>query len=165
VLTEKGFHITPDVVVDGLSRVNWPGRLQVLSRQPLLVVDGAHNPYSARVLRQSLERYFNFDRAVLIIGASYDKDIAGIITELVPLFDTVIVTRSAHPRAATTDRVIAEINRHGIDARAAGDISTALPLALTLAGKKDLICVTGSLFVVAEAMEQAQKLGLSHAGL
>ncbi len=161
ILIEKGFHISRDTISDGLSRVNWPGRLQVLSRHPLLVVDGAHNPYSVRVLRQSLEQYFNFNRAVLIIGASYDKDITGIVAELVPLFDTVVVTRSAHPRAAAASRIVAEFSRHGVTAPATEDISTALPLALTLAGENDLICVTGSLFVVAEAIEQAQKLGLT----
>jgi dihydrofolate synthase/folylpolyglutamate synthase len=112
-------------------------------------------------LRQSLEQYFNFNRAVLIIGTSYDKDIAGIVAELVPLFDTVVVTRSTHPRAAAADRIVAEFSRHGVTAQATEDISTALPLALTLAGENDLICVTGSLFVVAGAIEQAQKLGLT----
>ena len=92
VLVERGFHISGDNIADGLARVNWPGRLQVLSHRPLLVVDGAHNPDSARKLKQSLEQYFSFDRAILIIGTSADKDIAGIVSELVPLFDTVIAT-------------------------------------------------------------------------
>ncbi|MBA7496064.1 Folylpolyglutamate synthase [subsurface metagenome] len=160
VLAEKGFHISRDNITDGLARVNWPGRLQVLRRCPLLVVDGAHNPHSARTLKQSLEHYFGFDHAILIIGSSYDKDIAGIISELVPLFDKVIVTRSTHPRAMATAPIVAEFSRHGVAAQATEDISTALPLALTLAGEKDLICVTGSLFVVAGAIEQAKVLGL-----
>jgi dihydrofolate synthase/folylpolyglutamate synthase len=112
-------------------------------------------------LKQSLEQYFDFDRAILIIGASSDKDIAGIVSELVPLFDKVIVTRSIHPRAMATASVVAEFSQHGVEAQEADDISTALSLALTLAGEKDLICVTGSLFVVAEAIEQADKLCLT----
>ncbi|GAH21737.1 unnamed protein product, partial [marine sediment metagenome] len=58
VLAEKGFHISGDSITKGLAQVSWPGRLQVLSRRPLLVVDGAHNPDSARKLKQSLEQYF-----------------------------------------------------------------------------------------------------------
>ncbi len=161
VLAEKGFHISGDSITKGLAQVSWPGRLQVLSRRPLLVVDSAHNPDSARKLKQSLEQYFDFDRAILIIGASSDKDIAGIVSELVPLFDKVIVTRSIHPRAMATAPIVAEFSQHGVEAQATDDISTALPLALTLAGGKDLICVTGSLFVVARAIEQAGKLCLT----
>jgi len=161
VLAKKGFHISTDSISNGLAQVRWPGRLQVLSRHPLLVVDGAHNPDSARKLKQSLEQYFEFDRAILIIGLSADKDIAGIVSELVPLFDKVIATHSIHPRAMPTASVVAEFSRHGVEAPAAEDISEALPLALRLAGENDLICVTGSLFVVAGAIEQAEALGLT----
>jgi len=161
VLSEKGLHISGDSITNGLARVSWPGRLQVLSRHPLLVVDGAHNPYSARKLNQSLEQYFDFDRAILIIGVSSDKDIAGIVSELVSLFDKVIVSHSIHPRAMAIAPIVAEFSRYGVEAKATDDISIALPLALTLAGEKDLICVTGSLFVVVAAIEQAKELGLT----
>ena len=157
VLAEKGFHISGDSITKGLAQVSWPGRLQVLSRRPLIVVDGAHNPHSARKLRQSLEQYFDFDRAILVIGVSSDKDIAGIISELVPLFDKVIVTRSTHPRAMATAPIVAEFGKYRLEALETDDISAALSLALTLAGDKDLICVAGSLFVVAGAIEQAGK--------
>jgi dihydrofolate synthase/folylpolyglutamate synthase len=161
VLTEKGFHISWDSITNGLVRVNWPGRLQVLSRYPLLVVDGAHNPDSAHKLKQSLEQYFDFDRAILIIGLSADKDIAGITSELVSLFDKVIVTHSTHPRAMAVAPIVAEFRRQRVEAQVTDDISIALRLALTLAGKKDLICVTGSLFVVAGAIEQIKALHLT----
>ncbi len=161
VLVEKGFHISGESITNGLARVSWSGRLQILSRRPLLVVDGAHNPYSARKLREALEQYFDFDRAILIIGLSSDKDLAGIVSELVPLFDKVIATHSIHPRAMATAPVVAELSRHGVEAQATDDISIALPLALSLAGEKDLICITGSLFVVAGAIEQTKPLGLT----
>jgi dihydrofolate synthase/folylpolyglutamate synthase len=160
VLSEKGFNISKDSITNGLARVSWPGRLQVLSRRPLLVVDGAHNPDSARKLRQSLERYFEFSRAVLVFGASADKDIAGIISELMPLFNRVVVTRSLHPRSMDAVPIVAELGRHGVEAQVADDIAAALSLALAQAGEKDLVCVAGSLFVVAEAIEQAGRLGL-----
>ena len=158
VLAEKGFNISRDSIIDGLARVDWPGRLQVLSHHPLLVVDGAHNPASARKLKESLEQYFDFDRAVLVIGTSFDKDIPGIVSELFPLFDEVIVSRSRHPRAAEPAKVVAEFARHGVEAQAVEDVASALSLSLSLAGERDLICVTGSLFVVAEVIEQ-QKSG------
>jgi dihydrofolate synthase/folylpolyglutamate synthase len=174
VLTEKGFNISRNSITSGLARVSWPGRFQILSLQPLMVVDGAHNPDSARSLKQSLEQYFgvltgrtketrsinsprhlDFDRAVLITGVSCDKDIAGIVSELFPLFDRVIVTRSRHPRAMEPALLKAEFAKHGVEAQVGDDVPTAISLAL--AGGRDLICVAGSLFVVGETIEQVSK--------
>jgi len=151
--SSKGFSISRDSIAKGLARVNWPGRLQILSHHPLLVVDGAHNPDSAQKLRQSLEQYFEFDRAILVIGASLDKDVAGVVSELAPLFDKVIVTCTCHPRAMTSPPIVAEFRRHGIEAQVAEAIPEALSLALNIAGNRGLICATGSLFVVGETME------------
>jgi len=160
VLADRGFKITGHSIAVGLARVSWPGRLQVLNLKPLLVVDGAHTPDSARRLRESIEKYFDFDRAILIIGASADKDISGILSELVPVFNKVIATRSIHPRSMPTEPVIGELRRLGVEAQEAGDVSIAMSQALSEVGENDFICVTGSLFVVAGAIEEAEKLGL-----
>ena len=156
-LMERGYRISPENIADGFARVDWPGRLQVLKRHPFVVADGAHNPYSAAKLREALKKHFTFEHATLIIGTSSDKDISGIVSELAPIFNRVIVTRSTHPRAQSVTTLVAEFKRHGIDAEATDDISDALPLALSGAGKNDLICVTGSLFVVAGAIEQISR--------
>jgi len=79
--------------------VYWPGRLEILSREPLVVVDCAHNPYSARTLRQTLAEWFPDQSWMLIFGASADKDIAGMLEALLPISDYTIVTRAEHPRA------------------------------------------------------------------
>jgi dihydrofolate synthase/folylpolyglutamate synthase len=159
VLAGRGFNISRNSIVNGLARASWPGRFQILSHHPLLVVDGAHNPDSARKLRQSLVEYFDFDRAILVMGVSSDKDVAGIISELAPLFDKVIVTRSHHPRAMALEQLIAEFRRCGVEVQAVECVPEALSLALSMAGGRDLVCVSGSLFVVAEAMEQAKIRG------
>jgi len=156
VLVEKGFNISTDSITDGLARVSWPGRLQVLGHHPFLVADGAHNPDSARRLIQSLKQCFDFDRATLVVGASSDKNIAGVVSELFPLFDKVIVTRSRHPRAMAPALLRDEFARRGVEAEIADDIPAALSRAASLVHDRDLICVTGSLFVVAEAIEQAR---------
>jgi dihydrofolate synthase/folylpolyglutamate synthase len=160
VLIEKGNKISLKSIVQGMKEVNWEGRLQVLNRHPLVVVDGAHNRDSAQKLRQALEQYFKFDRAILIIGMSSDKDLSGIAAELAPAFQQVIITRSTHPRAMATPSIAAEFKKYPLEVQQIDDISIALPLALSLAGEKDMICVTGSLFVAAGAIEQAVALGL-----
>ena len=160
VLIEKGADIPPQAVLQGMQNVNWEGRLQVLNRHPLVIADGAHNQDSAQKLRQSLQQYFKYDKAVLVIGMSSDKDLPGIVAELAPAFSQVIVTRSMHPRAMAAAPIAAEFNKHGITALQTDDIAEAMPLALSLVGENDMICVTGSLFIAAGAIEQAMILGL-----
>ena len=159
VLAAKGVNISRDSIISGLAQVRWAGRLQILSHHPLLVVDGAHNPDSARKLKQSLAEYFDFDRAILIMGASSDKNADGMVSELAPLFDEVIVTRSRHPRAMEPNQLEDEFKRHGVKTRRVEAVPEALSLAMSIAGAQDLICVTGSLFVVAEVMEQVNTPG------
>jgi dihydrofolate synthase/folylpolyglutamate synthase len=158
VLAEKGFDIPTEKVAEGFSKIEWPGRFQVLRRKPPVVVDGAHNIDAARSLKKALKEYFDFEKAILVMGASDDKNIKGVIAELAPLFDRVIVTRSCHPRAMAPAPLAAEFARHGLKACIAEDVHSALSMALSLAGEKDLVCLAGSLFIVGEAIEAAAKI-------
>ena len=161
VLAGRGFNISQNNIITGLAKVSWPGRFQIVRRSPLIVVDGAHNPASARSLGQSIEHYFkDFNQAILVIGTSSDKDIAGIVSELHPLFDRVIVTRSRHPRAVATAPIVTEFRKHRVKARVAETVPEALSLAQAQASDRDFICITGSLFVVGEAIEELNKCGL-----
>ncbi len=160
VLSEKGFGITVKGIAKGFAQVEWPGRFQVLRRNPPVVVDGAHNIDAARSLKKALKEYFDFERAILVMGASDDKNIKGVVAELAPLFDRVIVTRSRHPRAMAPAPLAAEFARHGLKARIAEDVPAALSLALSMAGEKELVCLAGSLFIVGEALAAA-KLSLT----
>jgi dihydrofolate synthase/folylpolyglutamate synthase len=158
VLIESGVRISPNSIIDGMAQVHWPGRLQILSTEPLFIVDGAHNADSARRLREAIRKYFQFEHLILIIGSSDDKDIAGIIGELASIVDGVIVTQSRHPRATPASKLIAEFSHWGVHPRVAEDMSSAITMAQGSAGSKDLICVTGSIFIVAEAIEYLEKL-------
>lgn len=161
VLKEKGFGITAENITQGLANVKWAGRIQILKQNPLLVVDGAHNPDAAAKLKRSLREYFSFNRAILIIGVSSDKDIDGIVRELKPLFDEVIVTRSQHPRAMATDQLRDTFRKYGTDIRVTENIADAMAIALKIAKAQDIICVAGSLFIVAEATAEIERLALS----
>jgi dihydrofolate synthase/folylpolyglutamate synthase len=152
-LGDSGFRFSGEDMAEGLAQLSWPGRLQILKHRPWVVVDGAHNGDSARRLKESLSQYFDFDQAILVMGTSGDKDIAGMIAEWAPFFQKVIVTQSHHPRAASASVLIAEFARQGMTGQVEESTSSALSLALSMAGDRDLVCVTGSLFVVAEAME------------
>jgi dihydrofolate synthase/folylpolyglutamate synthase len=127
--------------------------MHIVNRRPLIVVDGGHNPGAAKSLKEALLQYFKPAEAILVIGCSNDKDIAGIVRELAPLFNRVIATRAANPRSTQPAVLAAEFARYGTNTRVAEDIPQALQEARAIAGEKDLICITGSLFVVGEALE------------
>ncbi|MBI2869324.1 MAG: bifunctional folylpolyglutamate synthase/dihydrofolate synthase [Chloroflexi bacterium] len=153
VLRELGANIPRGALAEGLARVSWPGRLQVLRQRPWLVIDGAHNAYSCAKLMEALREYFRFARLVLIFGASADKHVAGMAAELAPRADAVIVTSSRHPRATRTGLLVGEFRQRGKAPLVAGDVAAALAMALSEAGPDDLICACGSIFLVAEVME------------
>lgn len=164
VLAEMGFNITHDDIINGLGKASWPGRFQILGQKPLIVADGAHNPAAIRQLKLSLADYVKncidyrkngkpFDKAILVIGASADKDISGIVSGLFPIFDKVIVTRSCHPRAMETKLIVAELLKYRLKTCVTESVSEAMLLALSIACERDLICISGSLFVVGEAIE------------
>jgi len=156
-LIERGAKVKVADITRGLARVRWEGRLQVLRRKPWLVVDGAHNANSTMRLVKALKDYFTYDRAILIFGASHEKDIGGMVAELASLGGKVIVTRTRHPRAARTDVLAGEFSKHGIKAEVAEAVGGAIEKALAEAGADDLIIATGSLFLVAEVMEYVRK--------
>lgn len=158
VLANLGMEVSPESIAKGLSQVYWPGRLQILQYEPLFVVDGAHNADSARRLREALKQYFDFDGVILIIGTSEDKDIAGMVAELSPFPSTVIVTRSRHPRAVEISKLVAEFSKWGITPLVKEKVTSAVELALARAKPRELICATGSLFIVAEVIEHMKGL-------
>ncbi|MBI4301312.1 MAG: bifunctional folylpolyglutamate synthase/dihydrofolate synthase [Chloroflexi bacterium] len=153
ILQSQGITLAPTAMADGLSQVRWRGRLEILQRSPLVVADGAHNAHSARRLKEALLEYLDFDRLILIIGTSSDKDIEGIVKELSPLADEVMVSRSQHPRAANPELLAEAFTKLGLTAQVRENVAQALTQALAQAEERDLICITGSLFIVAEAIQ------------
>lgn len=148
--------ISSEHIARGLAEVRWPGRFQILRREPLLVVDGAHNSESAMRLRESIGEYLTYRRLILIIGVSSDKDLDGMLQELAPLADVIIATRSRHPRAMAANALMQRLGMGRHETVESSSVSDAIECASRTAGRDDLICVTGSLFMVAEAIEHVQ---------
>lgn len=153
LLVERGVEIKSDEIVGGLRSVNWPGRLQVLGREPWVVVDGAHNAYSVQRLGEALERYFRCERLTLVMGFGNDKDVVGMAREAVRITGDIIVVASRHPKAMKPEALRAEFQKHGVTPRVVDSVKEAVRLALEGAGHNDLVCAAGSIFVIAEVME------------
>ncbi|NJK81872.1 MAG: bifunctional folylpolyglutamate synthase/dihydrofolate synthase [Chloroflexaceae bacterium] len=155
LLRQQGLPIPDDAISQGLATVQWAGRLEVAGTAPLLVLDGAHNGDSAQKLIAALQAEFSYARLILVLGMSRDKHTDAILEALLAHTDTLVLTHSRHPRAYTDlDKIAAQARPlfHGT-ILFAGDVPDALDEARRIAHPNDLICVTGSLFVVGAARE------------
>ena len=153
--------LTLAAVRAGLATVAWNGRLQTLyhaAGAPTLLADCAHNAYSAARLRQALEHHYTFDRLCLIFGATEGKDVDGMLSELLPLAAHTIATISTHPRASAPADIAALAAGLGCTVETSPDISEAVKTAWRWAASGDLICVTGSIFVVGDLLNQWENL-------
>jgi dihydrofolate synthase/folylpolyglutamate synthase len=158
LLRDQGLPVSDEAIGAGLATAQWPGRLELVPGDPPIVLDGAHNGDSAHKLLQSLGQAFPDRRLVLVLGTSQDKDITRILAELAPAVGALVLTRSQHPRAwIDLEELAARAEPLLRDAQfpivIAPDVPEAIERARQLASAGDLICVTGSLFVVAAARE------------
>lgn len=143
----SGAEVTPVDVRQALRHVRLPGRVEVVRRRPWVIVDSAHNPVSARALREAL-RPLRRRRTLLVFGASADKDWSGMLRELGPV-DVSIFTRAKSPRAAAPEALM---RRRRGPALRVERVDEALALARQLAGPRDAVVVTGSFYVAGEAL-------------
>jgi dihydrofolate synthase/folylpolyglutamate synthase len=140
--------LPPATIQEGIARTQWPGRLERVSENPDVILDGAHNPAGARALAAYIEKFYAGRRVCLIYGTMRDKAVAEIAGILFPLADQVIVTAPKQARALAPEALIEITEQENI--RVASSVEEALRLARD-AAKGGPIFVTGSLFLVAEA--------------
>lgn len=152
-LPAAGVTVDAAAVRQGLASVRWPGRMEVLKRSPTLLVDGAHTPDSAKRLGQGIRSTFSPRRVVAVVGLSADKDVEGFARALTGELGeiSVIATRAMVSRSADVDRVAQAFAACESPVRSAPDVNHAVQDALAEATASDMVVVTGSLFVVAEA--------------
>jgi dihydrofolate synthase / folylpolyglutamate synthase len=140
--------VAPEAIQEGIAQTRWPGRLERVSQNPEIVLDGAHNPASARALAEYLERFYEPRRVWLIYGAMRDKAVEEMAAILFPRAGHVIVTAPAQARALRPESIRGLADHDCIQVSA--NIREALTLAAG-ASREDTIFVTGSLFLVGEA--------------
>lgn len=164
-LYDYGFKIAPDAIRRGLAQTVWPGRCEVIQKNPWVVLDGAQNLASALTLRSAIKDNFSaikhggsakvcggkYQKLILVLGVSADKDLSGICKILNPLADVVILTCAKTLRATAPAKLASYFKRK---VYLTSGVKKAKILASRLAGKKDLILVTGSLFVVGEFRDE-----------
>jgi dihydrofolate synthase/folylpolyglutamate synthase len=154
-LRRSGWNLPEPAIRSGLSRLNWPARVEIVRRQPTVVVDVAHNVASVEALLDVLQESFQSRRRYLIFATTKDKDIRGMLNRLLPAFDRTVLTQYFNnPRGESVEAVAALAeeqyrNRYEM----AADIQSAWSRIQQAAQPGDLICVAGSFFLAAEFRE------------
>jgi dihydrofolate synthase / folylpolyglutamate synthase len=146
--------VSEDSIRKGLSEVNWPGRMEVLQKGPYVIIDGAKDVAAARTLAREIRQVFDYDRLVLVVSISSDKNIGEMMHDLVSIADEVIATRHKVKGRAIDPRMLAEYaESFGKRATVVDDVKDATRKAVEIAGAGGLVLVTGSIFTIGEARE------------
>jgi dihydrofolate synthase/folylpolyglutamate synthase len=154
-LSLQGFAITPEAIERGIRETRWPGRFQVVrshSAEPEYVFDVAHNPAGAWALRSTLSACYEDRQLIFVFGTMKDKAIGEMAEILFPLAERVIATHADNPRAATPQEIREAASRTSPSIEDAADVATALARVRSLAGPETVVVITGSIYIVGEAM-------------
>jgi dihydrofolate synthase/folylpolyglutamate synthase len=151
----QGVFLTDADIVKGVEVASNPGRMEIVAESPTILLDGAHNPGGIKVLVEALTQDFTYKHLILVFGVLKDKDIPPMVAMIVPIADCIIVTKSSSPRAY--DPVLLKEQITAVDPLKEVVVTSSVPEAVDFARRharrKDLICVTGSLFTVGEARQ------------
>ena len=157
LLQKSNFAISDSSIDQGLNDTYWPCRLEIVSREPLIILDGAHNPYSVEKMIQAIYDYYTFRNITIILGTSKDKDIKDMVKVLLDNDKSntkYIATHSRHPKHTPAKVIQDTFQLFGIAVPAINSINKSIKIAKNTSQPDDLILITGSLFIAAEAREK-----------
>ena len=147
----KGIGISEQSIYEGLAEVKWPGRLEIVSEQPLVILDGAHNPAGVRSLKQYLTHKLNGRHLTLVVGIMADKSWRVMLHALIPIVDRLIITRPQNDRALDMETLAAFVRPFHKEFKVVPRVDEAMATAIKHASHDDAVCLAGSLYVVGEA--------------
>jgi dihydrofolate synthase / folylpolyglutamate synthase len=150
VLQSRGFHIAADAIEQGIATAVWPGRIEKVQSHPDIYLDGAHNPSAARELAVFLEENLRTRKLIVIFGALRDKAVDEIAGILFPLASEVIFTQPNTSRSISASQLAEIAGHHAAGYKIISDAEAALEFAMTEAAPDDVICITGSLYLVGQ---------------
>jgi len=162
-LSQAGVAVTPAAIARGVRQTRWPGRFQVIREAPdggeesaerEWVLDVAHNPAGAWALRAALSQFAAEQRLTIVFGVMRDKAVAEIAEILFPLAEHVIATQADNPRSASPQEICEAAARTGVEVLSAPTVAAALARARELAGSDRLVLVTGSTYIVGDALRE-----------
>lgn len=148
-LQKKGYDLTEEALYTGLQQARWPGRLEVMGKAPVFLIDGAHNPHGVQALRDSLAELFPQRRFTFITGVLADKNYKAMMQLMMPLARRVLTVTPPSPRALPGRDLAKLLQQGGIEAQSCASITAAVDLCRNTY-KNDIICAFGSLYYIGE---------------
>lgn len=146
VLAKKGYNINEEHIREGFAETLWSGRFEILGKNPVFILDGAHNPHGMTAAANSLKALFPDKKIVFVTGAMADKDISGMYSLIVPISDIFYTTTPNNTRSMPKEQLAKEIEKIGGKAEYADDFEDAIRKALKRAGKDGVVAALGSLY-------------------
>ena len=163
LLLQEGVNISDQAIYSGIAATRWPGRLEIVSKKPFVLLDGAHNPAATRILRRFLEDAIHVERLIMIVGILADKAWKPMLQELARVADAVILTRPQYERAADPYELAAFMRTLCQDVVVKPYLPDAVSLGFDKVGEDDAVCITGSLYTVGDAKAYLASRGIRSA--
>ena len=159
-LQNYGVYIDEDWIELGIEKTNNPGRMEIIQKEPIVLLDGAHNPKGIKLLIETLKNDFEYYKLILILGVLNDKNLKSMIPSIIKNSDLIITTQSNNNRALESIHLKKIIKKYDNQKKVINKnkIKDAIKYGLSITKNNDLICITGSLYTVAEARDYFKKL-------
>lgn len=158
VMRRKGYQITDGDILGGLNSVCWPGRFEVLRRNPVFILDGAHNPHGIAATFESLKNHFGNKKLIFLVGVMADKDVSGMMGTIVAMAKSFITVTPHNPRAMPAESLAKLLSAYGIPTKAYSRIEDGVAEAVRQAGKDGVVVALGSLYFSADIREAVETL-------
>jgi dihydrofolate synthase/folylpolyglutamate synthase len=158
LLKEKGYAISEEQLAEGLRDVKWPGRFDVISKEPLFVIDGGHNPQCIDALAENIRDYLSDRKVVAITGVLADKDYEEMYRPIFPYITEFVCITPPSPRRLEAEKLAEHLWKAGAEATACQNIEEAVAYALKKAGKEGAILCFGSLYSIGELQTTFEKI-------
>jgi len=146
----KILDVEEEFIKKGLERTKFRGRLEIISKDPVIIQDGAHNYSGVTALHDALKTYFNDKKIIIVMAMLKDKEYEKCISTIAPVVDTFIATEANNPRKATADEIAATAKRFIKKVHSYADINNAVEYAKSISDKDSIICVCGSLYLLGD---------------
>jgi len=146
VLREKGYKISDRDIVEGLAKVRWPGRFEILGQDPVFILDGAHNPQGIEATAESLRGHFGDRKIIFVVGVMADKDVDAMMGHIAPLAEEFFAVRPDYPRAMDSKTLAEKLSKFGVPVTACDTVAEGVGCAIGRAGADGVVCALGSLY-------------------
>lgn len=153
-IRQEGYNVPRTSIYGGLKEIHWAGRMQVVGRSPVILLDGAHSPTSAEALCKAIREVFYYRHLILVVGLMRDKNLQAIGQILCPLASEIITTQAFdNPRVMPAEEIAQAWSEIGANFHVCPNVREAISLVQSIATPSDLICIAGSIYIVGEAMK------------